>query len=235
MTNHLLQHSSLLHRRRYIRSRHAKMPHMGRQMLPPGGLSDLGEITASCLAHRAPTIDVVSALAPAEWWWWTSSAVSLASRTPDISSSLAPSGLRSRWRMKPLMLAWYVAVVITSAPLRRKLMNNRQMNEWLYEMSEWMNGNRVMRYSMYKWLVALVYRSKVHFGFNYNFTSEHFFLINIFDWPAMSVSYDLGVCMQKPCAPQRISLGVGSRKVIINWMNGWELGSGRLKWDCRHF
>lgn len=49
------------------------------------------------------------------------STVSLDSWTPDISSSLARSELTSRWLTNPVTLAWYVAVVITSAPLRRNL------------------------------------------------------------------------------------------------------------------
>lgn len=49
------------------------------------------------------------------------STVSLASRTPDISSSLAPSGVTSRCLTNPGMLAWYVAVEMTSAPPRRNL------------------------------------------------------------------------------------------------------------------
>lgn len=50
------------------------------------------------------------------------STVSLARWTPDISSSLASSQLTPRWLMNPWTLAWYVAVVMTSAPLRRNLL-----------------------------------------------------------------------------------------------------------------
>lgn len=50
---------------------------------------------------------------------------SLARWTPDISSSLARSALMPRWVTKPWTLAWYVAVVMTSAPLRRNLLPKR--------------------------------------------------------------------------------------------------------------
>lgn len=50
---------------------------------------------------------------------------SLANRTPDIIRSSASSGLKPRCLVNPSILAWYVAVVITSDPLWRKLQTDR--------------------------------------------------------------------------------------------------------------
>lgn len=54
-----------------------------------------------------------------------SAADSLANRTPDIIKSSASSGLRPRCLVNPSILAWYVAVVMTSDPLSRKLQTEK--------------------------------------------------------------------------------------------------------------
>ncbi len=74
--------------------------------------------------------------------------VSFASWTPDIIICWASSGRRPRYFTNPAMLAWYVAVVITSEPLWRYLL--KQVESIIHQIL----NSSCHRIEAHKWLIG---------------------------------------------------------------------------------
>ncbi len=81
-------------------------------------------------------------------WDMNSRTVSFASWTPDIIICWASSGRRPRYFTNPSMLAWYVAVVITSEPLWRYLL--KQVKSIIHQIL----NSSCHRIEAHKWLIG---------------------------------------------------------------------------------